>query len=212
MAAAINEVIDPWINARQPKKDIEKQIYWKSGGDTRAAKRARMLVDDSEEDSWSLRSKQAFGNSMPKSRSNWPEDCKKVWWIANRCKKKTLGGVLRSKVDAKEWIAVLNNGIWNFQNDNILPALRLKGFLDQSQDGKTMEEVVDECFTKLLYKSLIQQLHDDSRGQTFVMHDLVNDLAPAAVCFKTGLAQLELNHLSDALSFFDESFLALAKE
>ncbi|KAI5421195.1 hypothetical protein KIW84_044868 [Lathyrus oleraceus] len=61
LAAAINEVIDPWINARQPKKDIEKQIYWKSGGDTRAAKRARMLVDDSEEDSWSLRSKQAFG-------------------------------------------------------------------------------------------------------------------------------------------------------
>jgi hypothetical protein len=155
---------------------------------------------------------------------------------------------LRSKVDAKEWIAVLNNDIWNFQNDNILPALRLsyqylssqlkqcfsycsifpkdysrdreqlillwmaEGFLDQSQDGKTMEEVVDECFTKLLYKSLIQQLHDDSRGQTFVMHDLVNDLAPAAVCFKTGLAQLELNHLSDALSFFDESFLALAKE
>jgi hypothetical protein len=30
-AAAINEVLDPWINARQPKKDIEKQIYWKSG-------------------------------------------------------------------------------------------------------------------------------------------------------------------------------------
>ncbi|WJX69129.1 hypothetical protein P8452_53417 [Trifolium repens] len=50
-AAAINEVLDPWINARQPKKDIEKQIYWKSEGDTRAAKRARMLVDDSEEDS-----------------------------------------------------------------------------------------------------------------------------------------------------------------
>ncbi|XP_058762459.1 histone-lysine N-methyltransferase ATXR3-like [Vicia villosa] len=51
LAAAINEVLDPWINARQPKKDIEKQIYWKSEGDTRAAKRARMLVDDNEEDS-----------------------------------------------------------------------------------------------------------------------------------------------------------------
>ncbi|MCI11644.1 vascular protein, partial [Trifolium medium] len=36
--------------------------------------------------------------------------------------------------------------------------------------------------------------------------------APASVCFKTGLAHLELNHLSDALSCFDESFLALAKE
>ncbi|KAK7364048.1 hypothetical protein VNO80_12387 [Phaseolus coccineus] len=36
--------------------------------------------------------------------------------------------------------------------------------------------------------------------------------AAAAVCFKTGLAHLELNHLSDALSCFDEAFLALAKE
>ncbi|XP_061341114.1 uncharacterized protein LOC133287491 isoform X2 [Gastrolobium bilobum] len=36
--------------------------------------------------------------------------------------------------------------------------------------------------------------------------------AAASVCFKTGLAHLELNHLSDALSCFNESFLALAKE
>ncbi|RYQ80555.1 hypothetical protein Ahy_Scaffold1g106888 isoform D [Arachis hypogaea] len=36
--------------------------------------------------------------------------------------------------------------------------------------------------------------------------------AAASVCFKTGLAHLELNHLSDALSCFDEAFLALAKE
>ncbi|KAF7823098.1 histone-lysine N-methyltransferase ATXR3 isoform X1 [Senna tora] len=50
-AAAINEVLDPWINARQPKKENEKQLYWKSEGDTRAGKRARILVDDSEDDS-----------------------------------------------------------------------------------------------------------------------------------------------------------------
>ncbi|KAH1202742.1 hypothetical protein GmHk_17G049134 [Glycine max] len=36
--------------------------------------------------------------------------------------------------------------------------------------------------------------------------------APASVCFKTGLAHLEQNNLSDALSCFDEAFLALAKE
>lgn len=47
-AAVINEVLDPWINARQPKKEIEKQMYWKSEGDAHAAKRARLLVDDSE--------------------------------------------------------------------------------------------------------------------------------------------------------------------
>ncbi|KAL2898164.1 putative coatomer subunit alpha [Bienertia sinuspersici] len=36
--------------------------------------------------------------------------------------------------------------------------------------------------------------------------------AAAPVCFKTGLAHLELNQLPDALSCFDEAFLALAKD
>ncbi|RDX86867.1 hypothetical protein CR513_31746 [Mucuna pruriens] len=36
--------------------------------------------------------------------------------------------------------------------------------------------------------------------------------AAASICFKTGLAHLELNHLSDALSCFDEAFVALAKD
>ncbi|OIW05925.1 hypothetical protein TanjilG_07201 [Lupinus angustifolius] len=48
-AAAINEVLDPWINTRQPKRETEKQIYWKSEGKTHASKRGRMLVDDSED-------------------------------------------------------------------------------------------------------------------------------------------------------------------
>ncbi|KAL8478350.1 hypothetical protein ACS0TY_030310 [Phlomoides rotata] len=45
-AAAINEVLDPWINARQPKKEIEKHIYYSDH--LRASKRAR--VDGTEED------------------------------------------------------------------------------------------------------------------------------------------------------------------
>ncbi|KAL5573213.1 hypothetical protein UlMin_022810 [Ulmus minor] len=49
-AAAINEVLDPWINAKQPKKELEKHIYWKAEGDARAAKRARLLLEESEED------------------------------------------------------------------------------------------------------------------------------------------------------------------
>ncbi|PIA46418.1 hypothetical protein AQUCO_01500152v1 [Aquilegia coerulea] len=36
--------------------------------------------------------------------------------------------------------------------------------------------------------------------------------AAAPVCFKTGLAHLEQNQLADALSCFDEAFLALAKD
>lgn len=36
--------------------------------------------------------------------------------------------------------------------------------------------------------------------------------AAAPICFKTGLAHLEQNQLPDALSCFDEAFLALAKD
>ncbi|KAL1555558.1 histone-lysine N-methyltransferase ATXR3-like [Salvia divinorum] len=39
-AAAINEVLDPWLSARQPKKEIEKHIY--NSDHFRASKRARM--------------------------------------------------------------------------------------------------------------------------------------------------------------------------
>ncbi|KAG6717777.1 hypothetical protein I3842_04G117100 [Carya illinoinensis] len=48
-AAAINEALDPWINAKQPKKEMEKHMYQKSEGDAHAAKRARLL-DEIEDD------------------------------------------------------------------------------------------------------------------------------------------------------------------
>ncbi|AES69724.1 putative P-loop containing nucleoside triphosphate hydrolase, leucine-rich repeat domain, L [Medicago truncatula] len=171
----------------------------------------------SNEDTWSLLSKHAFGseNFCDNKCSNLEAIGRQ---IARKCAglpiaAKTLGGVLRSKRDAKEWTEVLNNKIWNLPNDNVLPALLLsyqylpsqlkrcfsycsifpkdytldrkklvllwmaEGFIDHSQDGKAMEEVGDECFSELLSRSLIQQLYDDSEGQIFVMHDLVNDLA-----------------------------------
>ncbi|XVF44484.1 hypothetical protein PTKIN_Ptkin02bG0126700 [Pterospermum kingtungense] len=45
-AAAINEVLDPWISAKQPKKEIDKHIYQK----TDSGKRARMMINGSEEE------------------------------------------------------------------------------------------------------------------------------------------------------------------
>ncbi|KAI9176968.1 hypothetical protein LWI28_009314 [Acer negundo] len=49
-AAAINEALDPWLSAKQPKKETEKLIYRISESDARAGKRARVLVDGSDED------------------------------------------------------------------------------------------------------------------------------------------------------------------
>ncbi|KAE8654805.1 Histone-lysine N-methyltransferase ATXR3 [Hibiscus syriacus] len=44
--AAINEVLDPWISAKQPKKEMDKHIYQK----TDSGKRARIMVNGSEEE------------------------------------------------------------------------------------------------------------------------------------------------------------------
>lgn len=131
---------------------------------------------------------------------------------------KTLGGLLRSNVDAKEWATILNSDKWNLPNDDILPALLLsyeylpshlkrcfsyysifpkdypldrkklvllwmtEGFLEHSQVG-------DNYFVELMFRSLIQELNDDFRSKTFVMHDLVNDLA--IVVYGKSCARLE---------------------
>ncbi|XP_075498170.1 LOW QUALITY PROTEIN: histone-lysine N-methyltransferase ATXR3-like [Primulina tabacum] len=57
--AAINEALDPWINARQPKKEMEKQIY--HSDHVRACKRARIdgIEEEYEEDLFAFR-KDAF--------------------------------------------------------------------------------------------------------------------------------------------------------
>ncbi|CAJ2645844.1 unnamed protein product [Trifolium pratense] len=82
-----------------------------------------------------------------------------------------------------------------------------------------MEEVGDECFAEFLSRSLIQQLHDDSRGQKFVMHDLVNDLATVVSgksCYRldfSGDSSKNVRHLSYNQEEFDigNKFMILNK-
>jgi hypothetical protein len=83
----------------------------------------------SDQDCWSLLSKHAFRSEDFRSRK-YPSLEAIGKMIAKKCcglpiAAKTLGGLLRSKVDAKEWNAILNSDIWNFPNDNVLPALLL---------------------------------------------------------------------------------------
>ncbi|KAF5746032.1 SET domain protein 2 isoform 1 [Tripterygium wilfordii] len=49
-AAAINKVLDPWLSATLPKKETGNHIYRKSEIDQRGGKRARLQVDESDED------------------------------------------------------------------------------------------------------------------------------------------------------------------
>ncbi|KAM7271013.1 hypothetical protein ACFE04_030227 [Oxalis oulophora] len=43
---AISQVLDPWIEEKQPKKEMDKHAFRKLEGDPRSGKRARLLVDE----------------------------------------------------------------------------------------------------------------------------------------------------------------------
>jgi hypothetical protein len=83
----------------------------------------------SAEDCWSLLSKHAFGGED--SFTSKYRDLETIGRkISKKCgglpiAAKTLGGLLRSKLDVKEWTTILNSKIWNLPNDNIVPALLL---------------------------------------------------------------------------------------
>ncbi|XVE68910.1 hypothetical protein DITRI_Ditri09bG0107500 [Diplodiscus trichospermus] len=86
----------------------------------------RTLSDDA---CWMLFAKHAFAGTSP----NMHPSLKVIGEaIAKRCSglplaAKTLGGLLRRKLDADEWNKILHNNLWNIPNDagNILPAIRL---------------------------------------------------------------------------------------
>ena len=82
-----------------------------------------------DEDCWLLFAKHAFGNRESKEHPELQLIGKK---IVNKCKglplaAKTLGGLLRLKLDSKEWLRILESNIWSFSDckSNILPALIL---------------------------------------------------------------------------------------
>ncbi|KAK9283703.1 hypothetical protein L1049_011953 [Liquidambar formosana] len=169
----------------------------------------------SNEASWSLFTNHAFENRSPNAHPDLEVFGKK---IVEKCKGlplavKTLGGLLHSKLDAKEWDDILKSNIWDFPNDksNILPALRLsyhylptqlkqcfaycslfpkdykfkkenlvlqwiaEGFVQQLESEKRLEDLAEEYFLELLSRSFFQQSKDEE--SSFIMHDLLNDLA-----------------------------------
>ncbi|CAL5201674.1 unnamed protein product [Lathyrus oleraceus] len=83
----------------------------------------------SQEECWSLLSKHALGSDeFHDSKNTALEELGRK--IARKCgglpiAAKTLGGLLRSRVDKREWTAILNSNVWNLPNDNIMPALHL---------------------------------------------------------------------------------------
>ncbi|KAJ8747326.1 hypothetical protein K2173_013130 [Erythroxylum novogranatense] len=146
---------------------------------------------------------------------------------------RVMGGVLRSERNVKDWENVLRNDLWEVSKDGILPVLRLsyrylpshlkqcfaycsifpkdcwlkkeqlilwwmaEGFLIE-KGNKTMEELGEEYFKQLVSRSFFQRA-----GNSFGMHDLINDLARVVVGdFASGLRIKILQNIRQAALFF----------
>ncbi|KAF3441378.1 hypothetical protein FNV43_RR15292 [Rhamnella rubrinervis] len=165
----------------------------------------------SEADCWLLFSKHAFNNVEPSSYPHLVEIGKK---IVEKCggnplAVKSLGCLLHSQLDSKEWENVLVNDIWELKQGEggVLPALWLSYYhfprhlkrcfaycsiipkdfyfpkerlillwmaqgLLQPENNRMLEEVGEKYFEDLASRSFFLV-----GGNTFTMHDLVNDLA-----------------------------------
>ncbi|XP_042957988.1 putative disease resistance RPP13-like protein 1 [Carya illinoinensis] len=134
-----------------------------------------------ENDCWSLFEKHAFrrgsSNANPKIKEIGTQIVEKYKGIPLAIK--AIGDLLGSKSDHAEryWTTILKSNLWDvpMEKTNIIPALWLKGFLQQSEI-ETMEEVGNGYFNDLVSRSLFQQSSCLFKPG-FVMHDLVNDLA-----------------------------------
>ncbi|GJW53550.1 NB-ARC domains-containing protein [Tanacetum coccineum] len=62
-----------------------------------------------------------------------------------------------------------------FEKDDLILLWMAEGFLHISATNKSMERLGEECFQELLSRSFFQHVPDDE--SSFVMHDLMNDLA-----------------------------------
>ncbi|KAL5760402.1 hypothetical protein ACOSQ2_019240 [Xanthoceras sorbifolium] len=104
---------------------------------------------------------------------------------------KTIGGLLRGKVNYKDWEDVLDSNMWNLpqEESGIVPAVTVSyyylpshlkrfliSFLQTINSKKQTKDLGNECFEELHSRSFFQQ--SSSNPWRFVMmHDLVNDLA-----------------------------------
>ncbi|TYG70676.1 hypothetical protein ES288_D05G332700v1 [Gossypium darwinii] len=129
----------------------------------------------SNDDCWTLFEKHAFVGTTPSTHP----DLKAIGEaILKRCNglpsaAKTLGGLLRCKLDADEWNKILHSNFWDIPNtaSNMLPALTLKfekeeliqlwmaeGLLQLSKDNGDPEELGNEYFKDLRSSDLAKSV------------------------------------------------------
>ncbi|CAJ2640643.1 unnamed protein product [Trifolium pratense] len=123
------DLVSPFIDGKPGSRVIVTTRHQKVAEVAAYTFPIQKLEPLSNEECWSLLSKHALGNDKFQDSQNTTLE-EIGWKIAKKCgglpiAAKTLGGLLRSKVDTDEWTSILNSDVWNLPNNNILPALHL---------------------------------------------------------------------------------------
>ncbi|XP_021672666.2 putative disease resistance protein RGA4 isoform X2 [Hevea brasiliensis] len=173
----------------------------------------------SDDDCWTLFRKRAFGNGgaeqTPRMVAIGKEIVKKCGGIPLAIK--TLGSLMRSRREEREWLYVKDNELWRLpqERDGILPALRIsynhlpsylkrcfaycavfpkdydinkerliqiwmaEGLVEPSDADEQLEDVGNNYFNYLLWRSFFQVAEEDEDGSivSCKIHDLMHDLA-----------------------------------
>ncbi|XP_071723421.1 putative disease resistance RPP13-like protein 1 [Rutidosis leptorrhynchoides] len=91
-----------------------------------------------------------------------------------------------------------------YEKDQLILLWIAEGLLKQPNDGRTLEEVGDQCFCDLMSRSLLHIVSDVE--SSFSMHDLVNDLGRSFFSLDGGNAHhvsLSTRHLSFVRTHYD---------
>ncbi|KAL6329572.1 hypothetical protein AAG906_022149 [Vitis piasezkii] len=154
----------------------------------------------SYEDSWLLFAKHAFSNEDACAHPTLKAIGEK---IVEKCNglplaAKTIGGLLKSETDTKDWYQVLNtlrlsyhylpahlkpcfaycslfHKNYEFDKETLVRLWIAEGFVQQPKAEERIEVVGNGYFTDLLSRSLFQQ--SGGNESRFIMHELVNGLA-----------------------------------
>ncbi|XP_031282856.1 putative disease resistance RPP13-like protein 1 [Pistacia vera] len=140
----------------------------------------------SEEECWSVFAKHAF---KIKDIAKFPNLEYIRQKVASKCNglplaARTLGGLLFSEPRESKWKDILDSKIWEdtlnsklcIQEKELVRLWMAEGLIQKSLDNIELEDVGGEFFQDLLSRSLFQKSGTTFRF-TYVMHDLVNDMA-----------------------------------
>ncbi|CAJ2639090.1 unnamed protein product [Trifolium pratense] len=153
----------------------------------------------SDEDCWSFLSMHAIGGEYL-GRGKYPKIEAIGRKISRKCNglpiaAKALGGLMRSKVDEKEWNAILNSDIWKLQNDKNSPRFAL----ELSISSVSFEE------EKQINNPSVKQWLDDLKDAVFDAEDLLNQISYDSLRCKVENAQVG-NKTNQVWNFLSSPF------